>query len=143
MVVKPRNRATSTNAKEKPVEAPVTLCGTCKEAILEHPTTHEERSMECECCMNWYHTECGKLAEVKYNAITEHDLTWYCPSCDKGAKKLKQHILNLTTEQESFRTELRELKTKVEQSENNIIENINSNLDEKIDARIEARLNDI
>ena len=133
-------KTTKTTTKTDTVNLPTTLCASCNEVIIEQPETHQEKSMECECCMKWYHTQCGKLNEMKFTAITDLDLTWYCPSCEGGAKRLKQHILNLETEHNTFKQELRELRNKVEETENNIIENINSNLDEKIDARIDAKL---
>ena len=132
-------KTSKTASKTETVNLPTTLCGSCKEEIVEEPETHLEKSMECECCMKWYHTQCGKLSEMKFNAITDLELTWYCPSCEGGAKRLKQHILNLETEHNTFKQELQELRTKVEKTENNI-ENINTNLDEKIDARIDAKL---
>ena len=132
-------KTSKTVPKTETVNLPNALCGSCNEEILEQPETHQEKSMECECCMKWYHTECGKLNEMKYTAITDLDLTWYCPPCEGGAKRLKQHIQHLETEHNTFKQELRDLRTKVEETENNITENINRNLDEKIDARIDTK----
>ena len=124
---------------KKPATA-TTLCGVCKEDVLDEPQTYEEKSIECECCLKWFHSNCGQLEENKFNAITTLDLHWYCPACENGSKRLKQHIVKIESEQGTMKKELEELKTKVEESEKNILENINTNLNQMIDERIELKL---
>ena len=126
--------------EDKTPKPPTTPCSICKTDISEEPQTFPEESIECECCMKWYHCNCAELKEEKYRAITSMDLHWYCPPCENGARRLKQHIVKIETEQDCMKQELKALRNLVEESENRILTNINSTLTDKINAQIDERV---
>ena len=85
-------------------------CCTCDLVVSESPKSYEEKSIECECCLKWYHNICQQLEEPKYNAITEFNLHWYCLNCDGAASKLYLHCTNLQSEQVKIKEDIKSLK---------------------------------
>ena len=81
-------------------------CGTCNSPVTETPTTHDEKSVECDCCNKWYHTGCAKISEAVYTAIDDSEVTWYCPPCKGGASKLKTLLVGLENEQQRLRSDM-------------------------------------
>jgi hypothetical protein len=110
-------------------------CGSCNSKILETPSTHDENSVECDCCSKWYHTGCAKISEAVYAAIADSDVTWYCPPCKGGASKLKTLLVGLETEQQKLRQDLTSLKNKVNSSEKKILTKVSEEIDQKISTK--------
>ena len=108
------NTRSRTNSKAEVTEKPIVLCGTCDAECIESPSTYAERSMECECCIKWFHVTCVKMEKKKYDAISTLDLHWYCPSCDGAASKLYKHCVTLEAEQALLKTDVENLKLKVD-----------------------------
>ena len=109
-------------------------CGTCNSPVTETPTTHDEKSVECDCCNKWYHTGCAKISEAVYTAIDDSEVTWYCPPCKGGASKLKTLLVGLENEQQKLRRDITSLKTKVTTSESKL-KNVSEEIDQKISTK--------
>lgn len=93
------------------------LCGICKVKITEDPTTYEENSIECECCIKWFHLKCVNLPEEKYKAITDFNLHWYCEHCDQGAVTLYQHCTALRADQLAMKNDILRLTERMKKCE--------------------------
>ena len=104
----------------KQEETKTATCGICKKDISEDPTSHEEQSIECECCMKWFHAVCESIEEAKHKAIKEFNLHWYCTQCNVGAAKLYQHCANLQAEQIQLKDELKQFGDRLTQAENHL-----------------------
>ena len=122
-------------------KADLTKCGKCKKKLAKKPELDSEQSIECDCCVLFFHIDCVDVSNDKLNAVTSNNLYWYCPSCEFAASKLKQHCASLQAGQDKLRKELNtlkdqyeKLKKKVEDNENTISEKDTKihNLTEKV-----------
>ena len=97
-------------------------CAVCNNEISESPTTHAEKSLECECCMKWIHTNCVKprIDVATLKVITNLNLHWYCPPCEGAASKLHQWSVKLQAEQDSLKADLTNLKDRMKAAEDKI-----------------------
>ena len=50
------------------------ICPECNKKV-----TYWSKSLECDCCLNWYHVECGDISDDDYRNICE--TVWYCRKC--------------------------------------------------------------
>ena len=50
------------------------ICPECNKKV-----TYRSKSVECECCLNWYHVKCGDISDDEYRNISE--TVWYCRKC--------------------------------------------------------------
>ena len=77
-------------------------CRSCQSTLKQKPKIFEETSLRCDVCLNWFHANCAQLEKSKYDAISEHELHWFCSNCEIGAggifslcSKLKAEITQL------------------------------------------------
>ena len=110
-------------------------CGKCKKKVEDKPQIDDEQSIECDCCLMFYHIVCVGVSTEKLDAVTKLKLHWYCPTCEPAAVKLKQQCVNLQAEQDRIRKEIDEIHTKIGTVKSELekkIEDKFSSLDEKI-----------
>ena len=50
------------------------ICPECNKKV-----TYRSKSVECECCLNWYHVKCGDISDDECRNISE--TVWYCRKC--------------------------------------------------------------
>ena len=92
-------------------------CGTCNKDVAEKPNVFKNQSLECECCIKWYHVTCAQVEEGKFKAIQEYSLHWFCGNCNGAASKLYQNCTNLQAEQARLKTEMQTLTKRVTDAE--------------------------
>ena len=63
-------------------------CAVCNNDISESPTTHAEKSLECECCMKWIHTNCVK-PRIDHSVLG----VWKSPLTSESPPKLKSPLI--------------------------------------------------
>ena len=102
-------------------------CGICTKEISE--TSYKEKSLECECCLNWFHASCQTLIEDKFNAIVDYDCHWFCLSCDGAASTLHMQISTLRADHVTLQKEVKKIKA-----------DIDTTIDAKINTKIEATI---
>lgn len=102
-----------------------TLCGICKKDIIESPTAYKQMSIECECCIQWFHTQ----DQLK------HDLQSLRHRVDKVCTDMTAKQIETDAKIED------KLKIDTKQLETNVLESVNSTLNDRIDARIQETLN--
>lgn len=143
-MVRSRRNSAMDSKKSAEMIQDKTMCNICKEEVIETPTTFQEKSIECECCVRWMHVNCVHLAEPDFDAIVRMKLHWYCPHCEGAASKLHQWSVKLQSEQDQMKHEIEELRDRVELAETNLLTTINSELEnkvqQKVDEAVEARL---
>ena len=88
-------------------------CGKCNEILEDIPEKDENQSICCDCCSNFYHIKCENISNAKLQALSQHDLKWYCSYCDRAAASLAEKIivledqlLNVTSELSTVKEEL-------------------------------------
>ena len=138
MVVTGRSRSASAAQKKagKTTKVPVN-CAICNQEISESPSTYNENSLECECCIKWFHVKCVNLDEEdKYNAIVNFNLHWYCTHCEGAASKLFQNITSLKAEQLKLREDLTTLSQRLDNSEAEILRKVTAELDNQINTKV-------
>ena len=93
-------RSRNNTVEEKTtVEDKTVNCGICNEECEDTPEDKTMRSIECECCLTWYHLVCADIDDARYNIFAEYDdMHWFCPNCNKGATKLYTQIATLKNE---------------------------------------------
>ena len=68
-----------------------TKCGKCNSIVKD-----DEKSLQCDVSILWYHITCINTAEQVYNYMVGQDeewlLSWCCPHCAKGCTKMLQMI---------------------------------------------------
>ena len=47
------------------------ICPECNKKVA-----YRSKSVECECCLNWYHVKCGDISDDEFRNISE--TVWYC-----------------------------------------------------------------
>ena len=50
------------------------ICLECNKKV-----TFRSKGVQCECCLNWYHVNCGDVSDDEYRNISEN--VWYCRKC--------------------------------------------------------------
>ena len=58
------------------------ICPECKKKV-----TYRSKGVECDCCLNWYHVNCGDISDNEYRNISE--TVWYCRKCIAMREKNK------------------------------------------------------
>ena len=104
----------------------LTKCGKCKKKLVKKPELDSEQSIECDCCVLFYHIDCVDVSNDKLNAVTSNNLYWYCPSCEFAASKLKQHCASLQAGQDKLRKEMNTLKEEYEKLKKKVQDNENT-----------------
>ena len=92
-------------------------CGTCNKEVAEKPNVFKNQSLECECCIKWYHVTCAQVEEGKFKAIQEYSLHWFCTNCNGAASKLYQNCTNLQAEQVRLKEEMKTLTKRINDAE--------------------------
>ena len=92
-------------------------CGKCNEVLEDKPAKDENQSICCDCCSNYYHIKCENISNAKLQALSQHDLKWYCSFCDRAAASLSEKIivledqlLNVTSELTTIKDDLSTMK---------------------------------
>ena len=124
-----------------PGRARASKCRSCDKALkpCDKALTYEDKSIECECCVKWYHATCQKLEEPKFNAITQYNLHWFCSNCDGAASTLYLHCTNLQAEHVKLKADIATLNSRMDHTE----ELVSTGLDEKINSKVEAKVKDM
>ena len=120
------------------------VCGKCEGKVEKKPKVKTDQSIECDCCVHFFHIGCVAVSDDKLKAISTHKVHWYCPSCEFAAGKLKQHCAVLQAEQDRLKKELSDVQekyeilkkkvddtnTKLDKTEKNLTETLNQKFDE-------------
>ena len=112
------------------------ICGKCSETILNKPQKSEEQSIECDCCMHFFHIVCVGVSERKMKAVTEFEVHWYCPSCEFGAATLKQQCVTLKAEQAKIKSDIQNINKSIKKFDDKL-KTLETNLSNKIDEKID------
>ena len=41
----------------------------------------DQTSIQCECCISWFHFECYKLTNIGLDNLSKSSDAWYCIAC--------------------------------------------------------------
>ena len=128
----------------------VVKCKICELIVIDNPSKYEEMSIECECCLHWFHLNCSGLEKEKYEAIDKFKLHWFCGNCDQGASSLYLHCTTLRAENKTMKNDILQLKTRIskcEQENDKVTEKItveinqlNSKLNQEIDNKVASEM---
>ena len=88
-------------------------CGQCNEVLEDKPVKDENQSICCDCCSNYFHIGCENISNEKLNALSQHDLKWYCHCCDKAAATLSEKIIVLEDQLLNVNSELTTVKSQL------------------------------
>lgn len=136
------------------------LCGTCNKQVNDG-----DKALECEVCLQWFHTKCQKVSTKLYNALSDEgdSCAWYCTACKCGAKQLRLQIISLQRDQMaiesnlkkvteitqnnlteiiSLKSNIRDMDTKYERSYNGLLDRVNdlipsANVTDEVKKRLE------
>ena len=140
----PRKTAAKNSEKEnkngenpaKDSEPNTSKCGKCEVKLLEKPKLDSEQSIECDCCLQFYHIFCVDVSVDKMIAVSTHKLKWYCPTCEPASAALKRQCVTLQAEQTKIRGEINEINRKLSSQKtkvNKIESDLNAKINEKFD----------
>lgn len=64
-------------------------CGICRKNVNKN-----QKAMECETCLKWYHNKCTGMKDALYHIHMEHEsFVWICSKC--GMPNLSNSTLSL------------------------------------------------
>ena len=88
-------------------------CGKCKKVV-------NDKGLVCEYCVCWYHAGCEGISDENYDAIQSSggQTHWFCKPCNSKAIEVLLLVQNMKTEHEKLRSDVAELKTKVDDIQN-------------------------
>lgn len=79
-------------------------CATCNQ-IADYNT----KSVLCELCELWFHSECQQIPTKTYKALKDDNndhLTWYCKSCKIVSKGILKKLSNLEKDIQELRVQV-------------------------------------
>lgn len=85
----------------------------CPDCSLE--VKDNEDAIECDICKGWYHKVCQSVSDALYAILTSDEnqrISWYCKSCQRGAKAIMSHILIMNERQDKFEKKLTAMENK-------------------------------
>ena len=85
-------------------------CALCKKDLYDDPKDFDGEALACDSCMNWVCVVCAGTDQNQYNAITKHELTWYCRPCTESVVKFHSHCSNIIEEQAKLHQEIQEVR---------------------------------
>ena len=96
------------------------ICHDCKKPCLA-----KDKAVSCNLCNDWFHAKCQGLTDAFYQTLVKDSqspsgscIQWYCkPSCNKVADNFMTLFMNMQTQVQHLRTEVSEVKNKVEKIE--------------------------
>ena len=124
-------------------------CGTCSAPVEEN-----DKGIECELCLNWFHIKCQNISVKHYNVLKDSTLSlhWFCDRCDLGAKKIYGYLTSIVATQDSMKADITALQednkslrrelTDLKESTEAQIQDLMSNDNERIDS-LEQKMNDV
>lgn len=78
------------------------FCEVCKKEVK-----NEEKGMQCDVCLSWFHGGCVDVSKPLYEAILKYgsaksgcSIQWYCRTCTVGVGKLLGKVKNVSERQE-------------------------------------------
>ena len=80
-----------------------TNCRVCKAYLKKKPQNFNEVSINCDSCSVWFHAVCVQVDKGKHDAISKHNLHWFCNICEVGAGNLFSIISELKKEVEALK----------------------------------------
>ena len=108
--------------EKKKKDCSANKCGKCKKKLANPPMEDDEQSIECDCCLLFFHIICVNVSTKKLDAVEEHKLKWYCMNCEPAAKKLKQICTSLQAQQSAMKKEIEGLKKRLTDQDTKIID---------------------
>ena len=106
-----------------------TICPDCQLVVDD-----QSKAIECEVCDRWYHTSCQNISNALYQVLICEETTnisWYCKSCNQGAKSSMKKICKLNERQERVENGLVML-TELHQNLNDRIISLGSSLEARM-----------
>ena len=85
----------------------------CPDCSLEVKDNAE--AIECDICKGWYHKGCQNVSDALYAVLISDEnqqISWYCKSCQRGAKAIMSHILIMHERQDQFKKKLNAMENK-------------------------------
>ena len=65
----------NTSKEKKNKKTPAThKCGKCKKNLVNKPVEDDEQSIECDCCLLFFHILCADVSVEKLDAVAKHKL---------------------------------------------------------------------
>ena len=129
---------TAAKEKKKTNSSLTNKCGKCKKKLANKPTIDDEQSIECDCCLLFFHIVCVNVSVQKLDAVAEHKLKWYCMNCEPAAMKLKQICTSLQAQQSFMKKEIEGLKQKLAEQDNKI-----NNTESKLQTNLDSKFTDL
>ena len=95
----------------------------CHDCNLE--VKNNDKAIECAICKGWYHKEPQKVSDALYQVLISEEqqqISWYCTSCQRGAKAIMTQLLIMHERQDQFDNKLSVLENKQEALNNRVSE---------------------
>ena len=85
---------TNDQSKKKAPKNPKFPCLRCKRAV-----TKEHKSVQCQTCRLWVHTECEEMSEELFNILANPErfggVCWNCDCCLVSIARLERHVVDV------------------------------------------------
>jgi hypothetical protein len=95
----------------------------CHDCNLE--VKNNDKAIECDICKGWYHKECQEVSDALYQVLINEEqqqISWYCTSCQRGAKTITIQLLIMHERQDQFDNKLSVLENNQEALNNRVSE---------------------
>ena len=95
----------------------------CHDCNLE--VKNNDKAIECDICKGWYHKECQKVSDALYQVLISEEqqqISWYCTSCQRGAKAIMIQLLIMHERQDQFDNKLSVIENNQEALNNRVSE---------------------
>ena len=122
------------------IEEEEVKCGNCDKYLWEKIDGDgggENKNLECEVCMRWFHISCVDVDEQTYEVLQKQNIHWYCDKCEFASKELHKKVAFLTNENISLRNDLNDISVKVQKNEDDI-----KKVEDNCVAKVSTRLNE-
>ena len=96
------------------------ICHDCNQEVKNN-----DRGIECDICKGWYHKERQKVSDALYQVLISEEqrqISWYCSSCQRGAKAIMTQLLVMHERQNQFDHKLSVLENKHDTLNNRVSE---------------------
>ena len=114
-------RGKKTELQPEEIQEDDVKCAKCDKFLwekLDDSEAEENKNLECEVCLRWFHAACTPDGEATHDILEKQkSMHWYCKQCNHAATELHKKIAALQTENAKLRKDINSLTTKVTKGE--------------------------
>lgn len=56
---------------------------------------NNQKGLQCDVCLNWWHTKCLNISDQKYAFLKSDNVSWFCDNCKGASKVLRNQMVTM------------------------------------------------